>query len=486
MSFAGKGSGRHRGWSVMVLILVLICLFGCDRVEDVPQTVPPTTLPEVELTLNGQKEITLEYGQDFADPGADAVAAGADVPIKVEGTVDTQVLGVYTLTYVAEYQGVSKEVTRTVFVVDTTAPEITLVSDPEGFTIPGMSYEEEGYRATDACDGDLTDRVQCRQEEGSVYYTVSDSSGNVAEVVRKIRYHDPIAPELTLEGESAVTLTAGQKWSEPGYTAMDNVDGNITGQVKVSGKVNTNTAGTYVIVYEVTDSYGNSASVSRTVVVKKQWQPEQVKPNGKVIYLTFDDGPWENTDKLLSILKKYDVKVTFFVVNNTKYISLLKDMADDGHTVAIHSKTHRYNEIYASDEAFLKDLYDMQNIILQQTGKKTTVMRFPGGSSNGVSKKYNVGIMSRLIKTVESLGFQYFDWNVDSDDAGSASTWQEVYQNVIDGVKQKDYSVVLMHDTRNYTIEAVEKIIQWGLDNGYTFQALEPSSPACHHDWVKN
>jgi peptidoglycan/xylan/chitin deacetylase (PgdA/CDA1 family) len=75
---------------------------------------------------------------------------------------------------------------------------------------------------------------------------------------------------------------------------------------------------------------------------------------------------------------------------------------------------------------------------------------------------------------------------VDSDDAGNACTWQQVYQNVVDGVQGKDYSVVLMHDTRDYTIEAVEKIIQWGLDNGYTFQALEPSSPTCHHGWMKN
>ena len=231
MKFTGKGWR----WCSTVL-LVLLCLWGCSGVEDTPQTVSPTTLPEVELTLHGQDYLTVEYGQVFEDPGAEAFAAGAEIPVRVEGTVNLQVLGEYTLTYVADYQGITKEVMRKVSVVDTTAPQITLVSDPEGYTIPGTAYEEEGYRATDAHDGDLTDRVQCRQEEDSVYYTVSDSSGNVAEVVRKIRYHDPVPPELTLEGDSAVILTAGQKWSEPGYTALDNVDGNITAQVKVSGK----------------------------------------------------------------------------------------------------------------------------------------------------------------------------------------------------------------------------------------------------------
>ena len=190
-------------------------------------------------------------------------------------------------------------------------------------------------------------------------------------------------------------------------------------------------------------------------------------------------------ERLLKILRKYDVKATFFVINS-QYIHLLDDIVADGHTLAIHSKTHRYEKIYASEEAYFDDLYAMQQIIYEKTGVTATVMRFPGGSSNRVSKKYCTGSMTRLIQAVQDRGFQFFDWNVDSDDAGSANTAEQVFQNVKKGVKGKQYSVVLQHDTRKYSVDAVERIIIWGLENGYTFLPLEPNSPECHHDWVKN
>ncbi|MBQ9108767.1 MAG: peptidoglycan-N-acetylglucosamine deacetylase, partial [Oscillospiraceae bacterium] len=117
-------------------------------------------------------------------------------------------------------------------------------------------------------------------------------------------------------------------------------------------------------------------------------------------------------------------------------------------------------------------------------GIKTTLLRFPGGSSNGVSR-FNPGIMTRLTKLVEEKGFQYFDWHVDSQDAGGAKTADEVFQNVVNGVKNRKTSVVLQHDIRGYSVDAVERIIQWGLKNGYTFKALDENSPKAHHN-VKN
>lgn len=479
---------------VLVLVgLVVFGMFGRDGDGEPSDATQATSSYEVELALVGEETIVLGYADTFTDPGCTALGRDVrsdgqseELEVRVEGQVDCGVVGRYVLTYSAEYHGVVRSVTRTVEVVDTTAPEIILVEDEGYYTLPGEAYQEEGFTATDEYDGDLTDRVERREEDGVVYYSVTDSSGNVAQVQRVIRYHDPVAPVLKLQGADYMKITAGDAWSDPGCVASDNLDGDLSDKIVVSGSVDRNTAGTYVLTYEVTDSYGNKASVRRTVVVEKKWQPETVEPNGKVIYLTFDDGPWSDTPELLEVLRKYDVKATFFVVNNTKFIHMLSDIAADGHTVAIHSKTHKYQQIYASDEAFLEDLYGMQDIIYQYTGQKTTVMRFPGGSSNLVSKKYNEGIMSRLVKTVESLGFQYFDWNVDSDDAGSADTPYEVYQNVIEGVQEKDYSVVLMHDTRSYTVDAIEMIIQWGLENGYTFLPLDPTSPTCHHTWMKN
>lgn len=488
-------------WKRILILMAIMVLFGLASCAGDEEVLPPRPeditaaqeVYQVELELQGEPSMVLEYSDRFQDPGAKAVGYGTvrdtqrvELQVRVDGQVCDGVVGEYVLTYTAEYEGVSQSVSRKVQVVDTTAPQITLVSDPDKYTMPGEQYAEEGFSAVDGYDGDLTDQVVRQEKDGVVYYSVTDSSGNVAQVQREVRYHDPVAPVLTLSGSKQMEITAGDAWKEPGYTATDNVDGDLTDRVTVSGKVDRNMAGTYVLRYEVTDSYGNTATAERTVVVKKQWQPETVEPNGKVIYLTFDDGPWSDTPELLEVLRKYDVKATFFVVNNTKFIHLLKDIAADGHTVAIHSKTHKYAQIYANDQAFLDDMYAMQDIIYEHTGKKTTLIRFPGGSSNGVSKKYNEGIMTRLTKTVESLGFQYFDWNVDSDDAGSADTPYEVYQNVIEGVKEKDYSVVLMHDTRSYTVDAIEMIIQWGLENGYTFLPLEASSPTCHHTWMKN
>ncbi len=445
------------------------------------------SLEEITLTLNGDAEITLEYGEEYDEPGAKAIFYGAlsnrdgiAIDVRVEGTVDTGKLGTYQLTYHASHNGISRTAERTVYVVDTTPPVITLQSDPDSFTLPGEEYVEEGYTALDSCDGDLTDAVQRRVEGDTVIYTVSDSSGNVAEAIRSIVYGDDTPPVITLTGEQEMTITAGTEFQEPGYTASDNVDGDVTSLVTVSGSVDSYSAGTYSITYTVTDSYGNTAQVTRTVTVEAVKQTEQVDPEGKVIYLTFDDGPGPYTEKLLSVLEKYNAKATFFVVN-TGYISLLSEIAEAGHSIGIHSMSHQYATIYASVDAYFEDLYGMQDIIYQQTGIRTTLMRFPGGSSNRVSAKYCEGIMTQLVKDVTDQGFQYFDWNVDSNDAGGAKTADEVYNNVISGIGTKKTAVVLQHDIKEYSVNAVERIIQWGLANGYTFQALTSQSPGAHH-----
>ena len=256
----------------------------------------------------------------------------------------------------------------------------------------------------------------------------------------------------------------------------------MTAAVTVSGTVNTYLAGTYTLTYTVVDAAGNTTTAERTVVVEAIKQPETVSPGGKVIYLTFDDGPSRYTQQLLDVLAKYNAKATFFVVNTGHSMkTLLNGIVDGGHGIGIHSVSHEYAEIYANEEAFFNDLYTMQGIIKDKTGVTTTMMRFPGGSSNSVSKKYNKGIMTRLTQAVQDQGFQYFDWNVSSGDAGGAKTADEVYNNVINGIGSKKTAGVLQHDIQKFSVEAVERILIWGLNNGYTFQALTPNSPTCHH-----
>ncbi|MBQ8768033.1 MAG: polysaccharide deacetylase family protein [Oscillospiraceae bacterium] len=434
---------------------------------------------QLKLVLSQGSDITLEYGQSYAEPGASASLLFFKTDVQTQGQVDSSKLGEYTITYSASLFGKTATVQRTVKVVDTTAPTITLMHNENAFTLPGHEYQEEGFVAEDNYDGDITDRVQKMVADGYVHYKVTDTSGNVAEVKREIVYNDITAPELTLLGNATVYLTAGKDFVEPGFTAIDDAEGDISTKVQTTTDFNKYTPGTYSVTYTVTDNYGNSTQTTRKIVVSAVGQQPTIDPVGGVIYLTFDDGPSQHTLRLLDVLAKYDVKATFFVVG-TAGIGHLEEIAAGGHALAMHSNTHDYDEIYASEDAFFKDLYAIQDKIFQRTGIKSTLMRFPGGSSNMVSR-FNPGIMTRLTQAVEAQGFQYFDWNVDSKDAGGAKTADEVYNNVINGCKTRSVSVVLQHDIHGYSVDAVERIIQWGLANGYTFEALTPTSPTAHH-----
>lgn len=202
----------------------------------------------------------------------------------------------------------------------------------------------------------------------------------------------------------------------------------------------------------------------------------------KVIYLTFDDGPSIYTAQLLNTLAQHDAKATFFLVNTgTDMEHLLQRMVNEGHSVGIHSYSHDFKTIYSSDESFMEDLYAMQRLIYEKCGVLTTLMRFPGGGSNTVSRRYCCGIMSRLAKRVCAEGFTYFDWNVDSGDAYGCPDPEKIFQKVISGIRGKDRAVVLQHDVNGCSVQTVERIILWGKRNGYVFQALTENSDPCRH-----
>ena len=230
---------------------------------------------------------------------------------------------------------------------------------------------------------------------------------------------------------------------------------------------------------------GQQAYISSNyLTAQKPTESQPTQPNNtqteKVIYLTFDDGPGSRTPELLAILEKYNVKATFFVMGDA-CVEYLDDIANAGHAIGIHTYSHDYEEIYSSTDAFWADFYKMEDLIYRYTGIHTNLHRFPGGSSNSISKRLCPGIMTQLTQDIQAKGYYYFDWNVDSDDAGSARTADEVYNNVISTVKKTGHSVVLMHDVKSYTVDAVERIIQWGLQNGYTFLALDENAPVTHH-----
>lgn len=519
------------------------------------------------IEMEDPADVTVEAGEPSVIVGVKAQVRGTifkrkgeEIIVKASEGPEKYVLGLNTIEYTAKFRDLEVKKTRKVYCVDTTKPVIELISKPGYFTSPVGTYVEEGYKAVDNYDGDITDKVVATEKDGVVTYTVKDSSGNEATVTRTIVYKDVVAPVITLESTEPLVIGMGEElkvpsctstddcdgdvsasiestndvdtskpgtykitytakdsegnvgtaelevkvvdrtppeikfagdtyayvklndtYTAPGFTATDNIDGDITSKVVSEGSVDTSKKGTYTVTYSVEDSSGNKATETVTVYVYSPQEDVTIDPGNKVIYLTFDDGPGKYTEQLLDLLDKYNVKVTFFVTNQFPgYQHLIAEEAKRGHTVAIHSLTHEFS-IYKSEETYFEDLEAMNDIIEKQTGKRTQLIRFPGGSSNAVSKKYCEGIMTRLVKSVTARGYKFADWNVSSGDAGGTTAREGVAKNVIKGCSSgSKASVVLQHDIKKFSVEATEDIIVWGLANGYTFLPMDMTSPMAH------
>lgn len=205
------------------------------------------------------------------------------------------------------------------------------------------------------------------------------------------------------------------------------------------------------------------------------------------VYLTFDDGPSERTAEVLDILDDTGIKATFFVVGreDDESLALYKRIVDEGHTIGIHSYSHKYSELYASKESFINDLNKISGIIQKATGVKPVYYRFPGGSSNLVSNTD----MNELISYIESEGYQYYDWNVASGDATSqAFTTDELVNNVMTDVVKYKTSIVLMHDssTRYTTVAALPELISKLKAEGAMILPITEDTMVIHHNRVTN
>ena len=442
----------------------------------------------VRFYVYGDDELRVEYGTTFTDPGLYAVTAGnlfgeseEHLPIETSGSVDTGKLGTYTLRYTARHGFSEYSVERHVTVVDTTPPVIEL-KHIEGYTPTWMTgYAEEGYAARDNVDGDITGKVQRLKLVDRVQYTVSDSSGNVTTVERELSHMSYQPPQITLLGQADTVMQAGLWYTDPGVTVRDELGNDLSAYLVTEGEVVPWVTGDYQISYSVTSELGETVSAVRHVQVVPVSMPATVTPSGKTIYLTFDDGPGPYTSRLLDVLDKYNVKATFFVTaQDSKYYNQIGRAFRAGHSIGVHTTSHNYNTIYSSEYAFFEDFFNMEEIIKAQTGEYTRLFRFPGGSSNTVSN-FNPGIMSRLTQAMNNMGYQYYDWNVSSGDAGETTKTSQVIQNIKDGCAQHKVSVVLQHDIKDFSVSAVESVIQWGLNNGYTFKALQLDSPSAHH-----
>ncbi|MBR5027367.1 polysaccharide deacetylase family protein [Candidatus Saccharibacteria bacterium] len=395
-------------------------------------------------------------------------------PENIDAAVDTKTLGQQEIKYIFKHNNEVVELKQTVFVVDKTPPVITVEKEKATICL-NDKIANFGLKVEDNYDGELTEKatIKYREEDQKVVIDVKDSNENLATYILPAELGDTESPVITLNGDEHISIYQNNWYSDAGATVVDNCD---EVELKTTGSVNTNAVGAYEITYSATDNSGNVASVKRTVEVK---QPQRASGT---IYLTFDDGPSQYTARLLDILKKYNVKATFFVTGRGDDSLILREH-NEGHTVALHTFSHDYAYVYQSEENFFEDLYRIQNRVKNITGVAPTLIRFPGGSSNTISANYDGGqrIMSKLVKSVQEKGFTYFDWNVSSGDAGGATTSDAVFNNVVNALKNGGSSVVLQHDIKGFSVDAVERIIQYALNRGYTFAPLTASSFTAHH-----
>ena len=206
-----------------------------------------------------------------------------------------------------------------------------------------------------------------------------------------------------------------------------------------------------------------------------QTEKKPFDPNDKVVYLTFDDGPSALTEDVLNILDEYGVKATFFVVAKDDETSKqrLREIADRGHAIGLHSYTHDYRKIYASVDAFLDDFAKEREIIYSATGEYPTMFRFPGGSVNSYNKKTAKAIIDEMTRR----GYTYYDWNVSSGDAEYGATRESIYRDTITQTKARTKAIVLCHDTnaKGDTVSQLPAILKELKQSGYRFDKLDPS-----------
>lgn len=440
--------------------------------------------PKISISLNGDKYIELKVGSSYEEPGATAklnsLFSKKNIEVLISGKVNSQKIGKYIITYKASKNNFETEVIRVINVVDKSKPEIKVKNKVIGCKKNNLI--EYNVVATDDYDGNITDNVKYELNSDKITFYVKDSSNNETRLTEKIEYIDNEKPKITLNGPKNIYLKLGEPYEEYGVTATDSCDGNLTDSVKINNNINVDNVGTYEVTYSVTDKNDNKTTLKRyiTVINEEEKQEKQII-NDATIYLTFDDGPGPYTEALLNTLEEYNVKATFFVTGQfPKYQHLIKKEYELGHAIGIHTYSHKWS-IYSSVDAYLEDFKKIENIIYEETGNYTKLFRFPGGSSNTISRNYSKGIMTELSSLLESEGYIYFDWTFDSGDTSkNNNSVQAIIKNFKANLKGDGKYIVLMHDIKENTLKALPDIIKYAQANGYKFEKLTESSPTEH------
>lgn len=203
---------------------------------------------------------------------------------------------------------------------------------------------------------------------------------------------------------------------------------------------------------------------------------EFVPPEAKTVYLTFDDGPSRNTEEILAVLRKHGIQGTFFVTaqnaDEPYAAQLLEQIRDEGHTIGLHSYSHRFDKIYHTPDAYLEDLDKLNEYLADTVGVRPSILRFPGGSASRNASKET---MSAMKAEVTRRGYLYYDWDVVSgDDTATVYPAEYLAERIVNGASGKEQAIVLMHDnaTPTTTAQAVDMAVERLRELGYTFRPL--------------
>ena len=432
---------------------------------------------DVQVTLVGQKKATATIYTDYKDAGfilknRDRVVDAKKYTYKVISDVDSETLGTYNYKYIITYKGKEYVLTRIVDIIDDVVPEITSSTEEiEQDYCSKKILTDYTYTALDNYDGDITDMVTIDELDDQLILNVIDSNGNKSSKEINIHHLDKPDNVFSLKGNSTVYVPFNTQYKEQGTIYEDGCGNELKASVNIKGLVDTHKIGDYSITYEL----ANEKTLKRVV---KVYDPNV--PAGKIIYLTFDDGPSYYTKSILDTLSKYNVKATFFVTNQfPDYNYMIKEEYNKGHAIGVHTYTHKY-DVYSSLESYIDDFNKMNEVIKEQTGEYSKMFRFPGGASNTISKSYKKGIVSEVAQYMIDNGYVYFDWNVDSTDAAGAGV-NGIYKRVTTDVSKCNKCVVLMHDIKKTTAEALDSILFNLTSRGYSFQVLTPEGPIVQH-----
>lgn len=299
------------------------------------------------------------------------------------------------------------------------------------------------------------------------FYDVYARSGLSDEELIEYVLHgkDESQPAANISGDTSSDSSASSGSS--GNSAFQTVD---TAEAESSAESEADAAETNQPTQQASQPESPYADIYPDMMVNAPAESDYVRELGTV-YLTFDDGPSDNTYSILSYLEQYNVKATFFVVPNRSEgcYAKLKAIAAAGHSIGVHSASHVYKDIYSSVEAYLDDFHEAWDIIYDATGIKTEIFRFPGGSVND----FNTETRDKIIQEMTRRGFRYYDWNVESGDVDGA-TWTDMYNSIPSDIANCYRSIVLMHDSNSTpnTVLVLGDVLHVLVSDGYKFDKI--------------